>query len=696
MSTTQSTPSGVSHNSFDDRGIRPIQPIDPPPRSTAVAKFAERLERELSHSPEAAAAIAEAVEDPRIAREQTSRLARIPVRGGTLYSLDVRVNALRLIVDPINPRTIGATDYPASSTRTARAKYWGPRDLTTDPGRPTELRLRGGSRQDVMDALDDAKGVLRDHNPLSESIAANGVFFPVIAMPWLIVTDDGPPVAALVTRDGSSRLNGAQENLGVAPFDPIYGPVSDPRRSRSIVKEISELVQKSQDEISNAQAARAHSLMIPARIIVAYEPDPGSEDDLLDVVDELVALIHLDRPTPWSPPSEANKRSDIVLGELVEERQLSRRQAEYFAGMLDRSNARADGLTVFPDERAAEILKYFTTSTQTPVGKAISRGIRGLTRAGRVSKEDKAKIFTPLILRGHHFASANLRKSAESTLPRAYTMSGFWDHRWSVTGRTPEELRDAALKELHEGHPAQSALELAVLGSYWLGVHGGLGRESFGQSSGGERDHRSPSAVLNTVMSSPRGIHLLYQAVVDGRGGEPPTRVDENGEVAPDGTGQVPTVTNAWLRETFPTNVAKPKTGPPPASNGTTSAEHLQQAVRNVRWRMSELAQQVEGLRNIVGGGGVPLVDEGGIPQTDVQAITEEYNLRIAPNLYAWGGIHQARQSVIHTQYDTASDDDGVVGHPSGSKDGTGAMKDEALEDEYADSAPGVDSSEEE
>lgn len=646
MSSTEDTQdSRTSYGSFDDRGIRPIQPISPPPRSNAVARLAERLVQEFHHSPQTAEAIAEAVEDPRVAREQLPRLSRIPVRGGTLYALDVRVNALRLIVDPINPRTVGATEYPASASRTARAKYWAPRDLTADPDRPAELRLDAGSRQDLMDALDDAKGVLREHNPLSRSIADNGVFFPVIAMPWQIVVDDEPPVSVLVTRDGSSRLNGAQENLGIAPWDPIFGSVSDPRRSRSIVKEVADVVTLPQERISDADAARAHSLMVPARIIVAYEPDPGSDVDLLDVVDELVALIHLDRPTPWSPPSEANKRADIVLDELVQEGQLSRRQAEFFAGMIDRAHAHADGLPARADERAADILHYFTSATSSPVGKAISRGIRGLTRAGRVTKEDKASIFTPLILRGHQFASPNVRKSAESTLPRAYTMSAFWDHPWSATGRSPEELRDGAMREVAAGRTGRSAIELAAAGSFYLAVHGALGRESFGQSRNGERDHRSPSAVLNAVMSSPHGVHVLYQAIIDGRSGEPPKQVDASGTAAPDGTGQIPAMTNAWLRETFRARTSQSKPRPRPSGDSATAAEHLQQAVRSVKWRMSELAQQVSALRQIVGEGGLPLVDEVGVPQADVQAISDEWN-RIAPQLYTWGGIHQARQTV--------------------------------------------------
>jgi hypothetical protein len=669
MSTTPATPDGqttLSHGSFEERGIRPIQPVAAPPRSTSVARLAERLEQDLGHSPEAAVAIAEAVEDPKAARDQTVRLSRVPVRGGTLYTLDVRANATRMIVDPINPRTVGATDYPASAVHSARAKYWAPRDLTVDAARRCELRLSGGTRQDVMDALDDAKSVLRVENPMSASIAANGVFFPLIVMPWIIDTagDGLPPVAALVARDGSSRLNGAQENVGISPSDPLYGVVSDPRRSRGMVKEISDLIGRRQEEISNEQAARAHSLMVPARIIVGYDPDPGSDVDLLDVVDELVALIHLDRPTPWSPPSEANKRADIVLAELVEERLLSRRKVESFAGMVDRTEAEQAGLASKPDERAAEILHFFKSGTQTPIGKAISRGIRGLTRAGRVSKEDRASIFAPLMLRGHHWASANLRRSAESTLPRACQMTAFWDRYWAITGRNPEELRDSALHEIATGsRQGPAALELAALGLFWLTVHGGLGREAFGQAANAEKDNRSPSVVLAAVVGSEHGIHVLYQAVVDGRAGIPPRRVDESGSLAPDGSGVVPAISNPWLRDTFRPKLAGPGPKPNTGPSGPTAVEGLQRAVKSIRWKTAELVQQVADLRNLHGDGGIALVDEIGIPMQDVQAINEEFLIGIQQPLWKAGGIHQAHQTVPSA---AAAVDDDLDGDDAG------------------------------
>src|SRR4051794_8767682 len=114
--TTDVTDQGT----FEERSVRPIQAIAAPPRTNAVQRFAERLVTEYHHTPEAASAIAEAVEDPRVAREQLGRLSRVPVRGGTLYTLDVRVNALRMLIDPVNLRTVGSIDYPAAASSAAR------------------------------------------------------------------------------------------------------------------------------------------------------------------------------------------------------------------------------------------------------------------------------------------------------------------------------------------------------------------------------------------------------------------------------------------------------------------------------------------------------------------------------------------------------------------------------------------------
>jgi hypothetical protein len=58
--------------------------------------------------------------------------------------------------------------------------------------------------------------------------------------------------------------------------------------------------------------------------------------------------------------------------------------------------------------------------------------------------------------------------------------------------------------------------------------------------------------VLALVMSSEHGIHLLYQAIVDGREGQPPRRVDDQGNRVPDGTGVVPAMPRHGYAIRFP------------------------------------------------------------------------------------------------------------------------------------------------
>jgi hypothetical protein len=631
------------HGTFEDRGVRPIQAIAQPPRTGAVQRLAERLQNEFHHTAATAAAIAEAVEDPRLAREQLGRLSRVPVRGGTLYTLDVRANALRMLIDPVNPRTVGSIDYPAAAAVGARAKFWGPRDLSVDPDTPGELVFYARSPEGLADALDDAKGVLRDQNALADSVALNGVFFPLTVMPWRIRFDDGSELSCLVARDGSSRLNGSQENLGIAPSDPVLGAVADPRRSRAVVAETAALIERPQQKISLAEAARAHSLMVPVRIIVAYEPDPGADASLLDVVDEFVALVHLDPPTPWSPPAEGHKRADIVVEQLRREGMLSQREAEYFAGMMDMKSATARRLPSHPDERAARIAYFLMGGAPQQTTSAFARGIRQLTGKGQARKEDKAPIIASLVLRGAHWTSPNRRKSAESTLPRMYTWPILWDYNWHATRRPVDELLERAIKSLAEGKVmTPSALELAVRGSYYLVVHGALGRESFGQSGEENKDNRPPSTVLAELCRSEYGLRVLHRAVVDGHAGRPPLRIAPDGTEQVDGTGFTQDMDNAWLRSTFPARKKEPAPGPGPRPQ-PSPAQRLDKEVCGIRQDVADLAARVGALRSILGADGLPIVDEIGIPMEIVRTIDEEFRFGVTGLLYPWGGVHASR-----------------------------------------------------
>jgi hypothetical protein len=645
----------TGHGTFEDRGIRPIQAIAQPPRTAAVQRLAERLQTEFHHTEATAMAIAEAVEDPRLAREQLGRLSRVPVRGGTLYTLDVRANTLRMLIDPVNPRTVGSIDYPAAADHGARAKFWGPRDLSVDPDTPGELVFHASSPEALADALDDAKGVLCDQNSLAESISLNGVFFPLTVMPWRIKFDDDVEISCLVARDGSSRLNGAQENLGIAPSDPALGAVSDPRRSRAVVAETAALIGRPQQKISSVEAARGHSLMVPVRIIVAYEPDPGADASLLDVVDEFVALVHLDPPAPWSPPAEGHKRADIVVDQLRREGTLAPLLAEYFAGMIDMKSAAARQLSSHPDERAATIAYFLMGGAPQQTMSAFARGIRQLTGKGQARKEDKAPIIASLVLRGAHWTIPNRRKSAESTLPRTYAWAALWDTHWSPTTRTHDKLLERAVKDLNDGRSLTStAIELAVRGSYYLVVHGALGREGFGQSGEENKDNRPPATVLAELCRSEYGLRVLHRAILDGHAGRPPRRILPDGTEQVDGTGITQDMDNAWLRSTFPLSKKTPGSGPGPRQQPSPT-QRLDAEVRGIRQDVADLAARVDNLRSILGADGLPIVDEVGISMDIVRAIDEEFRFGVTGLLYPWGGLHASRNAASTGGHDQSA-----------------------------------------
>jgi hypothetical protein len=401
--------------------------------------------------------------------------------------------------------------------------------------------------------------------------------------------------------------------------------------------------------------------MVPARIIISYEPDPGSDADLLDVVDEFVALLHLDPPTPWAPPAEAHKRADIVIEELRREGLLRSPRAEYFAGMLDQKEAADRKLPAHADERAAEILHFFVKGPSGKVRRAIARGIRQLTGMGQARKEHKTPIIASLVLRGAHWTSPNKRKSAESTLPRVYGLTALWDREWRRTHRTPDDLLAAALDDLRAGKGfSRSILELAVLGSYWLVIHGALGRESFGQSGDEEKDNRSPSAVLGDMCRSQRGLRALHRAMLDGRAGRPPRRIDEDGTLETTGSGRVELMSNDWARSTFRTAKKRSDDKGPQGTPGMTPQEGVAVEIRAVREEVADLAARIDRIGQIVSDDGLPVVNEIGVPMSIVQQIEEDFRFGVMNHLYRWGGIHQGRNATSPDRQD------GLVAQESG------------------------------
>src|SRR5262249_44375343 len=114
-------------------------------------------------------------------------------------------------------------------------------------------------------------------------------------------------------------------------------------------------------------------------------------------------------------------------------------------------------------------------------------------------------------------------------------------------GMTIEERRDAALRELDGGHPGPHCYRLGAQGAYWLAIQRIL-REARFFASETVRDSRQPQRLVDELVGTSWGIHTLYQAVVDGRDGQPIARVERDGRRAKAVTGGVLALSPETLR----------------------------------------------------------------------------------------------------------------------------------------------------
>jgi hypothetical protein len=537
----------------DDGGAGLTNPVEPfrLAKTAAVASFQKQLEEKMHLSPSAAAALASSIDDPGDGRRQLQSPGRVRVPGGTLRTITGRISALSVVPHLVNGRVVGATPYPASvHAGHTRTKFWAERDLESANG---ELILGARSKQDVVDALADTARELLAQNDLTDSVREIGVFLPITVVALTIRTKDEATKTVMSAVEGSSRTATTHRIVGISGGDVVYGSLADYRNARGRMQELMAKLSLPLDAVTADDLAMARAASIPASFIVGFEPD-RPEVDLVDALDEYVAFLHLDPPKEWTEPAKENKLADAVVDELAAVAELSDAEAEWFAGMLAPDAARAQNLPGAADERAARILRKLTAGAHTPAGAAVGRGTKRFTLQTRASRNPKSLAAASLALRA--FPSA--RKATTTILARTWSFRAFWASPWKATKRTPEELRDAALIEVNEGNPGASTLELAARATYYLVTSGALGTEEPGShvktiDGGSSRpaDKRVPARLLEAVVQTPQGVHYLYQAVVNGRLGAQPPRVDSRGIVVMSAAGSPIVATNGWMREAF-------------------------------------------------------------------------------------------------------------------------------------------------
>jgi hypothetical protein len=619
----------VDTKGHDETFVRPIQEFNVA-KQTAVRNLARALVEQYAFSEGGAMAIAQAVADPAAVRKQLATPDETTVFGGTLLTVSTRISSLAVIPHVTNGRVIGATPYPASDTdgTFTQPKYWPERDLKSNGS--GELVLAGGTRSRVIEALGMADAELLAHNGWEESIRTNGVFAPITAAVLKVETDDEEDVWALSAVDGSSRVASCHRILGLDVGDPLYGSVAIARNARGRVQELMSVVHRSRDEVTPSELERARAATVPATIVVGFRPDQPGRGDLMDALDEYVALLHLEPPTPWAGPARDNKIADSVIDALREAKALNDERAFWFAGMLVPADAATAGLSTEADERSADILRTITAPSDTDAGYAIGLGIRRRTLRQRIHHGPKAEVAASLALRSYSTANVNRRKVATALLEDIYLLDEHWESDWAVTGRDPDDILEAALEEHEVGVIGSNIKELAALAAYHITTHGALATQEGGSGDITDpgtgltrpRDKREPRAVFGSMLHSAHGLYALHRTIVDGRKGQAPLQVDERGFVAVTVNREpVGPMNNFWMRTVFRENGAAPVTQ---KDTPASPRQQLTTAVKTLKSAVSAVTEAVAGIEGVTVATGTPLVDIEGVDESMVNDLREK------------------------------------------------------------------------
>ncbi|MCO5961083.1 hypothetical protein [Sinorhizobium meliloti] len=659
---------------------RPVERLPEYAHAKARQTLAERLIDAFGLSEASAAAIAAAVVDPSEVRKSIGEptdpdVEKIAVPGGTLLGIRTSVWARRTMPDPRNPRTLPSRRHPFAvdpGSGGEDSKFRPvpePRSVDRDQPEKAELAVDIESRHHLIWACQQAAAFVLAENDWRASIESQGVMEAV----WLVPTtyqhaDGSAPATTLTTAEGSSRDTAVHNLLGIHSADVPYD--DNDARFRAHIRKLNDAFDRGERNRETVVALRCER--IPALILVGFQPHTSGSTGFPTAVKSLVALRHVDPPKPWGEGPENESLADEVLDELHRRDLISSTQRDYFAGSCTRSEAAAAHLPTDPVLRAAQIIQLFTTDDER-VDEAIRVAVTSQSTRKRITPKLMNELATALILR------AVADEPAKVDQVRRYLRHAFGKstHRakWQATGRTSEQLVQAALSEVREAiasgttdEPGPSSLELAVRASYPLVVSGRLNADR-GSSGNDQPDRRTPGEILDTMRRSIHGIHQLGRALLDFETNTPLRAVDESGEIkrlSDDSSEQ--TVSDVYLRNEFPPP-GKAKAARP----GDTPTDRYHNALAALSRAFEGVDQAFTDLTKVLGDDSQPMVDARGVEPR----LTDNWRAllgRVDEEMVVWARtFRKAYGTKTSTLIDPAED--------------------EAVEDSdpYADASDGVD-----
>ncbi|MDX8457856.1 hypothetical protein [Mesorhizobium humile] len=600
---------------------RPVERLPEYAHAKARQTLSEKLIEAFGLSEASAASIAAAVVDPSEVRKSIGEptdpdVERIAVPGGTLLGVRTSVWARRTMPDPRNPRTLPSRRHPFAidpGSGGEDSKFRPvpePRSLDQNHPEKAELAVDIESRHQLIWASQQAAAFVLAENDWRASIASQGVMEAVWLVPTTYLHADGSaPATTLTTVEGSSRATAVHNLLRIHSADVPYD--DNDARFRAHIRKLNDAFERGERDKETVVALRCER--IPALILLGFRPHASGSTGFPTAVKSLVALRHVDPPKPWGEGPENESLADEVLDELHRRDLISSTQRDYFAGSCTRSEAAAAHLPTDPVLRAAQIVQLFTNDDER-FDEAIRVAVTSQSTRKRITTKMMNELATALILR------AVADEPAKVDQIRRYLRHAFGKptHRakWEATGRTSDQLIQAALSEVREAietgtsgeEPGPSSLELAVRASYPLVVSGRLNADR-GSSGNAQPDRRTPGEILDTMRRSIYGVHQLGRALLDFETNRALRAVNESGEVKiqSDGSSEQ-TISDIYLRNEFPPP-GKAKAARP----GDTPTDRYDNALSALSRAFDAVDQAFADLTKVLGDDSQPLVEARGV-----------------------------------------------------------------------------------
>lgn len=509
-----------------DAGAVSIGALPKVPKALAVKRLADVLVTQFGHSEGAARAIARAATRPEDARKRLQLPVEERVPGGTVLTITSWVWSPAVSTFPDNMREAVQRKYPFALIGQGSEDYTPLPPVHSDGGASTELILAARSREAVVASLNQSATYLKNHNNYDDSVRAHGVLRELLVVPVRFEHEDGARSQwILASADGSSRAATTHRVLGITPQDVVYGYNDDDHAFRTLLGRIAGAAATPIEELAEQQRQELRALMMPAKIVVGFRPDPGSGKTLAEAIRFIVGITHVEPPKQWDTASRLDAQAEAVLEDLSHRRRITDEDAGYFAGLMSPGEAERYLYSRYADARAAAIVSTLLAPKNRPV---CSAAIRRVTARARIYVRDIVPVAAELALRGwagRSDPSATRIDGVRSAMQRMLLSSDVARCQWSLTGRSPDALLAAALSEIDAGElGGPAAVELGVLGGWHLVISGFMTRELKNSPS-----KAALNKVFDTLIRSEHGLRLLADAMTRGRRGERPRAINEDG-----------------------------------------------------------------------------------------------------------------------------------------------------------------------